>query len=258
VDVPDPCTPAEWCIAMLQSLGDPSPRKRRKSTLAEQVGHMTRQCQVRLIVVDNLQDVPARRRARGIELVGGRLRDLIDFTRCVWLFLGTHAAKEVIDREDQLIKRVAYRDELLYFSLETPELSREWLILLKRIDEWLPLAESNEKFLQSNSGLLFIASEGVLDRLITLLDRACRHAVEEGRERLSMEDLELSFRTVFGRNVTNPFDKEFVPRHLNQEGEPYQVFARKSDPQDALARGKRRKRKATSSPPSQEESADED
>jgi hypothetical protein len=231
--VPFPCTPTELCYNILETLGDSYARGRGKrdqtEPLTETTARMINACEVRVVLFDNFQDIPSARRARGIEQLGIRLRDLIDKTQCTWVFLGTEKSREVVNAESQLIKRVPYVKTLRYFSLKDGK-AKHFAKLLEKVDEWLPLAESSAAELKACSGIIFVATEGILDRIIKLLDRGWVGAVASGRESLIKADLKDAFKKVFGSDHPNPFDEGFVLRHLNQVHEPYERFGAASKP----------------------------
>lgn len=242
LEAPSPCTPAELCYSILEALGDPFGRRRAKQ---EQTGSLTAMtaelliaCEVRVILFDNFQDIPSARRARGIEQVGLRLRDLIDETKCCWVFVGTDASREVISAKSQLLKRVPYQTTIRDFDI-TSEGAPQFLRLLQRIDAWLPLAESSCDVLKKLSGHIYVATEGIMDAIVKLLDHSWESAFNARREQLCRTDLRDGFRRVFGRDRPNPFDEDFILRRLNGPNEPYEKFGtragRRSTP--AQARG---------------------
>jgi hypothetical protein len=224
LEIPDGCTPRGLCVAILYALGDPMAEK-RKVNLTKATAALLKACEVKVIVIDNLQDIPSRRGARGIEQVGVRLRELIDQTQCLWLLLGTRSAAEVVDSESQLIKRVAYRKQLQYFSIGNEAKSKRFRRLLNRLDEWLPMAERNTDLFARLAGKIFLATEGVLDRVEKLLDGASWEAVMDGREKLDESDFLQGFRTLYGPDVANPFEKDFATRRLNGVDEPFENLA---------------------------------
>lgn len=231
--VPKPCTAPELCFSILEALGDPFPRRRRSSTradgpsLVDQTSAMLRSCETRLVVLDNAQDVPAARRRRGMEQLSVPIRDLIDATSLVWLFLGTESAHELIrsDPERQLIRRFAYQAEIPYFRLGDPEKAADFMRLLAAIDKWLPLEESSLRVMSEASGTIYFATEGILERLCSILGRASWEAACARRTSLSLDDLKNAFAFVFGCQP-NPFEGNFVLRRLDRRGEPYEVLAK--------------------------------
>lgn len=222
--IPERCTPRGFCLAILEALGDYEPERRPRRDLTGQTATMLKACEVRAVIIDNLQDIPTKRGSRGVEQVGIRLRELIDQTQCLWLLLGTDAARSVVDSETQLIKRVAYRARIHYFRIGKPCEQVNFLKLLLALDKWLSLMGDNHELFRKLAGHIFVATEGILDRMTKLLDLACMRAIDAGREHLIQMDLHDGFRILYGPQVENPFAKDFVWRQLRNADEPFETF----------------------------------
>lgn len=223
VSAPDPCTPKELCIQILKSLGDPFPRKREKAELTRQTSLLIRECCVRLVLFDNFQDVPVKRASRGIDQVLTRLRDLIDGSCCLWVFLGTKEARAVIRSEKQIARRTPHEVDLEYLSLRTKDTRRVFVRTVHSIDEWVPLevATDFKKLIRP----IYLATEGIFSRIIELFDASWRNAVRAGRRSLEASDFLEAFNFVHGlRTGLNPFESSFVERRLHDVNEPYEVL----------------------------------
>jgi hypothetical protein len=225
LDVPAKCTPAEFCYAILRALGDPMQRRRDTSELTKVTADLIMKCGVRVVLLDNIQDIPSSRRERGIEQVGLRLRDLIDLTACVWVLLGTKEARAVINNAAQLTRRVLYETQLEEFGIDSLDQRKRFLTLLIEIDCWLPLAESSVELLRACAGEIFIATNGIFDYINKLLGRACDVAVSFQREHLTKSDLSAAFSMLYRSRGENPFDDGFVARPLTRRGEPFEALA---------------------------------
>ena len=226
IQMPDPCTPAEISIAVLEALGDPLPRFGTRAEIFQRSKRMLRQCEVRLVLIDNFHDTPTKRGAHGMKLAGARIRDLMDESNALWILLGTKDAIRVRNSDPQLVKRVPYQQYLRYFSLKSRERIREFKRLLEELEKWLPLAETSCLKEKNVVGRVFVATEGILDRLISLTARGCIEAVRAGRETMLRQDLEKAFNYIFGEQdaVNNPFSEEFKMRHLKGPDEVYEVL----------------------------------
>jgi hypothetical protein len=225
--VPDPCTPYEFSVAVLTALGDREPRSRKNRAETKKAAEiLLRNCEVMLVLIDNLQDVPARRATRGIELVGTRLRDLIDSSGALWVFLGTEEAQKVVHRDAQLIKRISYRAHLKYFQIKTRDEKVVFANLLSKVDKWVPLAEPSCIANREYRGRFYCATEGIFDRLVALIDCGWLETVNAGRETMVLSDLEKAFVQVHGPTPDhkNPFHPSFIPQNLRGEGEPFEVL----------------------------------
>lgn len=225
--VPDPCTPLEFAVAILGALGDPRPRGRRwKEETISAAARMLRECEVRLVILDNTQDIPARRAVRGIEQIGARLREFIDQSRALWIFFGTDDALKVINGDPQLIRRISHRSRIPYFGIESDQSQKNFLLLLRKIDKWLPLAEPSCLCDPKLAGPIYIATEGIFDRIVKLVDRGWYEAVRCGRETMTSSDLAKAYTYVYGAEAEkhNPFGAEFVVRRLREPGEPFEIL----------------------------------
>lgn len=225
--VPDPCTPFEFAVGVLDRLGDPRPRGRRwKEETIAAAARMLNECDVRLVMLDNTQDIPARRAVRGIEQVGARLREFIDHSKALWIFFGTDDALKVINGDPQLIRRISHHSRIPYFGIEDEQSQKDFRLLLRKVDQWLPLAEQSCLRDSKLAGPIHIATEGVFDRIVKLVDRGWYEAVKADRESMTSEDLDRAFAYVYGVDGgrQSPFKEGFVIRRLREPGEPFEVL----------------------------------
>lgn len=220
--VPDPCTRKRVIVEVLRAIGvqDPDAGSYHESMARAKV--LIRECQVQVVTVDDLQDVPARRTQRGILDIGLCFRDLIDDTKALYVFCGTKDAQVVIDGDTQLRRRVPCRLALEYFDLEARERRPEFKRLMVELDRWLPLAEESCITASPSMERMFFASGGIVQYMIELLDLAWPLAIAEGRESINDEDLRRAYESLFGEASTlNPFSTSGPHRPLTQPGEVF-------------------------------------
>ena len=224
--LPDPCTPVEVCIALLSALGDNRPRYGAKPEIFLRAKKLLKQCQVRLVLIDNFHDAPTKRGLRNMGLVSGRIRDLMDASNALWIFLGTRDAVKVRNSDPQIVKRIPYLHALEYFSITTQHKSKIFKRLIYELEKWIPLAGQSCLTDFRMLGNIYIATEGILDRLFRLVEHAIANAVNDGREDLLRSDLENAFTFLLGptENKSNPFSSEFTVRRLTEPGEPFEVL----------------------------------
>lgn len=227
IQMPDPCTPAEISVAVLEALGDPLPRYGTRAEIFQRSKRLLRQCEVRLVLIDNFHDTPTKRGAQGMRAAGARIRDLMDESNALWILLGTKDAIRVRNSDPQFVKRVPYLLSLNYFSLKSKEKMRVFKRLLEELEKWLPLAEPSCMNERDIIGLVFVATEGILDRLISLTARACVEAVRAGREIMVKDDLEKAFNYLHGEQevTNNPFSDSFTKRRLKGPGDVYEILS---------------------------------
>ena len=226
IQMPDPCTPVEISIAVLEALGDPLPRYGTKSEIFNRSKTLLKQCEVRLVLIDNFHDTPTKRGPSGMKLAGARIRDLMDKSNALWILLGTKDAIKVKNSDPQLVKRVAYVRKLKYFSIKTQEGMSKFKRLLNELEKWLPLAEPSCLCETKIIGLVHLATDGIFDRLILLTAQGCIEAARAGREVLLKDDLEKAFNFIFGEldAADNPFSDRFKLRRLNGPNDPYEIL----------------------------------
>lgn len=218
MDIPSTCSKATLAKALLHALKDPAWESGKATENLARAIKLIRTCSVKILAVDNFHDIPERRDVKGVRAIGNWFRDLLDKVPVVFVALGTKEAKEVRLNNFQVRRRVMATKHINYFTLDTFEGRLAWKTMMKDIDDALPLAEASGLEKLPLSGLLFQASNGVFDYLITLLKYALPLAVRRGAERIEISDFEEAFILVNGDVATqgNPFSPGFECRLLTR------------------------------------------
>lgn len=221
--IPRVCNQKQLMVEFLEAIGDPFPDQGSYTQLKKRVIRLFNECRVRLVLVDDLQDVPARRSTKGIEEIASCFRDLIDETSAVFLLCGTEKARIVIDGEVQLRRRTPCRLYLRYFGFEEQARKQDFKRLMVELDEWMPLAEPSCITESIVIERMFFASNGILQYLVELMDLAWPIAVKAERESVCIEDLAIAFQKLWGdvSAEINPFVITNRPHKLIGEGEPF-------------------------------------
>jgi len=183
--------------------------------------------QTKIIAIDDFQDIPARRKARGIETLGDWIRDLceMEFPGLV-VALGTEEAAVVRDSNTQLLRRMQVRLELPHFSIDGNDVAKSFGALVLKINELLPLAESSEVLKRKETLVpLYLATGGSFDYLMKLMCRSLARAVQSGKEQIEIEDFRKGFddQHEIAAQFGNPFDPDHDKQRLIGKG---QIFYR--------------------------------
>jgi Bacterial TniB protein len=245
--VPAVPSPSSMGSALLRALGDPlydrgswEDKKDRAENLLLKAGTI-------IIAIDDFQDVPSRRKARGVEHIANWIRDLCDFKFPGLVFaLGTEQAAVVRDAHDQLRRRMQARFELPVFSMVSETDIKNYLSLLELVDRGLPLAEHSELKSMKLARPLLAATNGILDYLMKLMARALVRAVQRGSERIEKVDLELGFEDLHqvAAVAGNPFAADWNGEALTGPGQIFEL--RQDGPDDAgVKKTSRRGQRAT-------------
>jgi hypothetical protein len=232
--IPPTVTPKGMGEALLMALRDPNPKGKAKDLLHRCILLM-RKCQVRILMIDDFQDIPARR-SKGIAEIGDWLRTLIDATPTLIIAMGTPSASIVRDSSDQVRKRIQATAHFLPFlvSLNDPgkweeqkENLQKWFSLLGSLDNGLPLAESSNLKSPETALLLLHASNGGFSHLKVILRHAIACAVERSCESISREHLKVAFERTFGSAAVkgNPFENNYDGEPLIRPGQAFFKYA---------------------------------
>lgn len=185
-----------------------------------------------IIMIDDVQDIPERRRSGGIMQVGNWLRDLIDESKCLVVLFGTPAARQITDANAQLRRRVRKQMTIRYFDINTELTVKTFKRFLHELDKRLPLVEMSRMEEPEFMRRIYWATSGIADYIFELMSEAVGIAVACGRERIQQEDLEKAFGLVFqdGGAGVNPFSIGGPERLLNQPNEPFYNWFDSSNP----------------------------
>ncbi len=229
MNVPKRCSEVTLASALLEGLGDPAfnigkarDNRKRAINLLESTG-------VKVLAVDNFQDIPEHRSTDGVRTVGNWFRDLFDDTKLLMLALGTDNAKKVRLANDQVRRRVVTQMRIPYFSVDTDEHLKECMFVLKEFDERMPLAEDSQLRSPKTAALLYFACNGIFGYLCQLLQRAMVLAAQRQSERIEKVDLEQAFAFIAGdvAELGNPFGPEFKGRELDRVDELFDRMERR-------------------------------
>lgn len=209
--------------AVLKALGDPRWSSGKAHILEERAKHLLTRCRTRLVLIDNVQDVPERRKRKGVREVGNWIRDMVDSVPALFVSLGAEQSLDVFNANSQVRRRSPARLNIDYFSIETPEKAKRFLRLLFELDKKLPLADMSNLAERSLATRIWMATHGIIDYLMDMVCEAVAVAANSGREALALTDFERAFEKIFldAAPAVNPFAPDATLRRLDAQGEPF-------------------------------------
>lgn len=214
----------------LKKLGDPGWNTKDEEGPTGRLKDRGRRHGVEILVMDNVHDIVQKRGAQGVLECAKWIRDFKDDFPALIVLLGTPAAEAVMLKDPQLRRRGIPKLCLHYLSIETPADVARVKRFLHETDLLLPLAEicGLEEFARP----LVYGSYGIQDFLLQILAEATEHAVEDGREQLTRDDLRKGFDAVYldGGIGLNPFSGNGPRRHLDGPGEPFHEWYTYTNP----------------------------
>lgn len=228
--IPPNVSPKAMAQALLKALGHRD-TKGNATDLFERCVGLCKACGVKIILIDDFQDIPARR-VRGIAAIGDWIRQLIDAVPALVIAMGTPDAEVVRDSNEQVRRRMQATARLLPFlnggdAPLTPygmqENMQRWQSLLRDLDRHLPMAESSELDDPMTALLLLRGSNASYGHLNSLLIHAMEIAVSQGMEKLTRDHLHLAFGRTFGEAAKhgNPFSADYLGDPLTHPGQAF-------------------------------------
>lgn len=230
--VPTPTTQRAMSSALLRGLGHPKSNSGNAQELFSRAITQIRAVQTEIIMIDNVHDIPERRREGGVMQIGNWIRDLIDESRCLVALLGTAASRQVTEANAQLRRRVPTHMHIDYFDIGEQKEIAVFRRFLHELDKRLPLVELSQLSEPSLMLKLYWATYGIAEYIFRLMSEAMVNAVENRREKILLVDFEMAFNSIYqdAASGLNPFSPNGPQRLLDQPGEPFHGWFDKSNP----------------------------
>lgn len=190
----------------------------------DRISKLLAPAKTRLILIDNFQDIPTRRKSRGILNVATWVRDLCDINfGGIVIAFGTTESLKVRDANEQVQRRLKAKLTLPVFAGDSEAELKVFARLLKSIEKLLPMAEDSAIYSGNMTKRMYCATKGNFDYLMTLLKNAICIAKTNGQELIDMVTLHDAFAHEHGDYAAseNPFSPDFLWTNLDQPG---QVF----------------------------------
>jgi len=212
--IPTPATIKALAMVLLAALGDPRATSGTVGSMTYRLTHYFRDCQVELLILDEVQHFRDRDSRRVLENASNWLKTLIKETGVACVLVGLQGeAEEVVGLNPQLARLFGAPHVLLPFTWDErrPELRREFVAFLTLVEAALPLAERPDLAGTGMARRLHAASGGVMAHLMEVLRGATYLALAEGRATVDREVLGRAFAQRLAsvrRGTVNPFRTE--------------------------------------------------
>ena len=227
IKCPEVSSRKQLVLQILSAMGQTFLKKQTYSDLMRQLEALAVPVGLRVIIIDDLQDLLRGRTRRGVQETAMALRDIFDHLNITLVLLGTPESAIVVNDNLQLRKRIPYRLALPYFDLGSPQEIINFKKLIYEIERWLPLAEASNLEKAEVLTRLLKSTNGIFQYLLDLLDQAIVEVCRDGRESIEIEHLSRAFDWVYGTSVGagNPFTTETGQlRPLDRPGEPFHAW----------------------------------
>jgi energy-coupling factor transporter ATP-binding protein EcfA2 len=242
--IPVPATVKSLVTRLLLALGDPMPERGSIVSQTLRLFGLVRECQVDLVVLDELQHFIDRDSNVILTTVSNWLKDVLNETGIPMILTGLPHSEVILQANAQLERRFQMRESLTPFGWKQAEQQIEFRTFLKYLDESLPLAGRSRLNDAETALRIYCATGGVIGYVMKLVRRAAILAITRSAGSIDCSLLAEVYdeRLSSSRPGPNPFrvDPERLQSAL-MEGTAENRTIAKADP---LSRDASERRKA--------------
>ncbi|WP_167361358.1 TniB family NTP-binding protein [Burkholderia stagnalis] len=239
VETPTSPTLKSLAQAILAALGDPLASLGNAEVKRLRALALMRQCQVQILIVDELQHFLDHGSHNSPQSVADWLKSFVEDARIPCLLMGLPRSTAILALNEQLRRRFSARIELLPFSIEREEEEIEFRTILNALDEMLPCQRRSGLAEPETARRIYMATNGLIGYVRRLTTGAFELMLATSQPSIDRSLLQQAFVQEIwrgGQNELNPFHPKFSFRHLDQPGEPFSPTSRRGE-----TRGTRRR-----------------
>lgn len=136
-------TPEEFLRSLLVAIGDPQQGRgaRNKGELYGRLVILIKTVGIELLILDEIQVIIERRSAKVVTGIADLFKDLINDTEIPIVFMGMPWSKYLIDSNQQLKRRIAYRYVIPPYRVSNKEYRDDYRRLLKLLSDFYGLSK---------------------------------------------------------------------------------------------------------------------
>ncbi len=205
--IPVPATMKNMASELLDRLGDPLSDRGTLEQRTKRLRRLLMECGTQLIVLDEFQHFIDRKSERVILDVSDWLKNLISNTSIPVVLVGLPYSREVLNANEQLMRRFSYQVEMTAFQWDQMSQRKEFIKILDSIDGELANVLGGKSGLVDHAARCHMATKGLIALIVKLLNGAAHNAAARGGSKIELEHLARSFRERLlpDRDTPNPF-----------------------------------------------------
>lgn len=205
-----PASPKSLVTVLLLALGDPLPEKGSTVSQTIRLYGLMEDCGTELVFLDEFQHFIDRDSKKVLKTISDWLKNLMDNTKKPIILIGMPYSHIILDAEgnEQLQRRFSKRISLEPFDWRNSEDRKDFKKFLQSVDEKLPLNEWSNLSDTNMAFRFYLASDGIISKMMKLIRRATVIALDLSRERLDLDILSLTYEECLAANdpeKENPF-----------------------------------------------------
>lgn len=226
VITPEKPTVKTLAESILLGMGDPAAMQGTAQMKTTRIVHLFKACGVNILLLDEFQHFSEGRRTVEAIRVTDWLKNLINIVHIPIVLVGLPRSISVLKLNPQLRRRFSAPLYLRPFEFETQQQKIEFRSILQTFQRLLPV-KCLDMHEPNMARRFFVASNGLIDYLVKLIDDAASRGGSGPDESLVLKDFHTAFkRTIWSHppEELNPFSQVSVLRPLTRQGEPFDVW----------------------------------
>lgn len=239
VSVPPSPTARSLAGAILEAMGRKKVYRATAPEKTSMIYELFAKCGVEMVILDEFHHLFYTPTVTAFRDVTDWLKNFLEDTKVGLVGCGLPTAEHVVNSNEQLARRFSERIRISPFSLENEEDFHEFRGILKAFGSALPLSAETPLHEANLARRFHVASYGLLDYVVKILEGSVSAATMAGVEQLGLETFAAGFRNRVWRDVPdrlNPFHFESSLRAMDRSGEVFYLHTRQDPVGSPVAR----------------------
>jgi len=183
---------------MLGLLGDPHFGRIEPGIAEKRIITMLKGRKVKIVVIDEAHHLLHGKGAKGRYHLAESLKNIGDMAGVIFIFVGTPELLDLMQQNKQFARRVRTLIRLRPFDWKNPADQENLLLLLHSIDVALGFKELAGFDLPHYAFRIYQALSGIQGATIEFLVEVGKHAREQAKSRIELEDLQIVYHSSLG------------------------------------------------------------
>jgi predicted AAA+ superfamily ATPase len=210
VKIEVPASPKSLVTVLLRALGDPLPEKGTTVSQTLRLYSFIQNCKIELVFLDEFQHFIDRDSKKVLKTISDWLKNLMDNTGKPIILIGMPYSHSILDAEgnEQLRRRFSKRFNIEPFRWKNLDDRKDFRRFLQAVDEKLPLKEWSNLSDTTTAFRFYLASDGVISKVMKLIRRATVIALDLSLDMLNLDILSFAYDECLAANdpdKENPF-----------------------------------------------------
>ncbi|MBY7822142.1 TniB family NTP-binding protein [Vibrio furnissii] len=213
----------ETLVWAIEKLNVPynSRSKRSEIGLQDYFIDSVKKSKLKLLVIEEAQELFECASPKERQKIRDRLKMISDECRLPIVFIGIPTAKLILE-DSQWDRRIMVKRDLPYIRITNEESLDIYIALLEGLEKTLSISVVPELSDMDMAMRLLAASKGMLGLIKELVGYAFELALLEGKRQITQNEFIQAFKSIFGPDISNPFeielDKLLIPQIIEYEG----------------------------------------